>query len=126
VICTCTTSSVPVFEGEWLRPGTHINAVGAFQPMTREVDEYTVKHARVIVETYDGAFAEAGDILIPISNKAITKSHIAADLHEIASGNKAGRLTPHDITLFKNLGCALEDLVTANLIYHQALKDDNV
>jgi ornithine cyclodeaminase/alanine dehydrogenase-like protein (mu-crystallin family) len=122
VICTCTTSSVPVFRGEWLRPGTHINAVGAFQPTTRELDDYTVTRSRVVVETYDGAFAEAGDILIPISNKAITKSHIAADLHEIASGKKPGRLTPDNITLFKSLGCALEDLVTANLIYHQALE----
>ena len=126
VICSCTTSSVPVFRGEWLRAGTHINAVGAFQPMTREVDDHTVARSRVVVETYDGAFAEAGDILIPISNKAITKSHIAADLHEIASGKKPGRLAPDDITLFKSLGCALEDLVTANLIYHQTLKNDNV
>ncbi|HET6933354.1 MAG TPA: ornithine cyclodeaminase family protein [Candidatus Angelobacter sp.] len=122
VICTCTTSGVPVFEGEWLRPGTHINAVGAFQPGTREVDDYTVRHARVVVETYDAAFAEAGDLLVPISNKAITKSHIAADLHEIAGGSKPGRLAPDEITLFKSLGCALEDLVTANLVYHQALK----
>jgi ornithine cyclodeaminase/alanine dehydrogenase-like protein (mu-crystallin family) len=126
VICTCTTSGVPVFAGEWLKPGAHINAVGAFQPTKREVDDYTVKHARVIVETYDGAFAEAGDLLIPLRNKAISKSHIAADLHEIASGKKPGRLNREDITLFKSLGCALEDLVTANLIYHQALKNEAV
>ena len=69
VICTCTTSGVPVFAGEWLKPGAHINAVGAFQPSKREVDDYTVKHARVIVETYDGAFAEAGDILIPMQQQ---------------------------------------------------------
>jgi ornithine cyclodeaminase/alanine dehydrogenase-like protein (mu-crystallin family) len=126
VICTCTTSSVPVFAGVDLRPGTHINAVGAFQPMTREVDDHTVARSRVIVDTYSGALAEAGDLLIPLRNKAISKSHIAADLHEIASGKKLGRLTPDDITLFKSLGCALEDLVTANLIYHQALKNDAV
>ncbi len=121
VICTCTNSGVPVFAGEALRPGTHINAVGAFQPTRREVDDRTVSQARVIVETYAAAFAEAGDILIPIRNKAISNSHIVADLHEIASGKKAGRLTRHDITLFKNLGCALEDLVTAHLIYHRAI-----
>ena len=126
VICTCTTSSVPVFAGEWLRPGTHINAVGAFQPMTREVDDHTVARSRVIVDTYSGALAEAGDLLIPLRNKAISKSHIAADLHEVASGKKPGRLNREDITLFKSLGCALEDLVTANLIYHQALKNEPV
>jgi ornithine cyclodeaminase/alanine dehydrogenase-like protein (mu-crystallin family) len=124
VICTCTTSTVPVFAGEWLRPGTHINAVGAFQPMTREVDDYTVAHARLFVDTYAGALAEAGDLLIPIHNKAITESHICADLHEIAAGEKAGRQAGGDITLFKNLGCALEDLVTAHLVYHLAINRD--
>lgn len=124
VICTCTTSAVPVFDGKWLRPGTHINAVGAFQPTTREVDDHTVAQSRVIVETYPAAIAEAGDILIPIRNKAISSSHIIADLHEIASGKKPGRLTREDITLFKNLGCALEDLVTAHLIYHRAISGE--
>jgi ornithine cyclodeaminase/alanine dehydrogenase-like protein (mu-crystallin family) len=92
--------------------------------MTREVDDHTVARSRVIVDTYSGALAEAGDLLIPLRNKSISNSHIAADLHEIASGKKPGRLTPDDITLFKSLGCALEDLVTANLIYHQALKNE--
>jgi|SRR5450432_2956 ornithine cyclodeaminase/alanine dehydrogenase-like protein (mu-crystallin family) len=126
VICTCTNSGEPVFAGKDLRAGTHINAVGAFQPMKREVDDYTVSHARVIVETYAAAFAEAGDLLIPIRNQSINKAHILADLHEIASGKKEGRLTHNDITLFKNLGCALEDLVTARLIYHDAIKRDAI
>jgi ornithine cyclodeaminase/alanine dehydrogenase-like protein (mu-crystallin family) len=120
VICTCTNSSVPVFAGEWLRPGTHINAVGAYQPTTREIDEYAIVHSRVVVDTCAGALAEAGEILIPMQSNVIDKSHIVADLHEIASGKKAGRLTGEDITLFKSLGCALEDLVTAQLIYHLA------
>jgi ornithine cyclodeaminase/alanine dehydrogenase-like protein (mu-crystallin family) len=124
VICTCTTSTVPVFAGEWLRPGVHINAVGAFQPDSREVDDYTVAHARVVVDTYEGALAEAGDLLIPLHNKMIGKSHIGADLHEIASGAKRGRQTSEDITLFKSLGCALEDLVTAQLIYHHAISHE--
>ncbi len=121
VICTCTTSTVPVFVGERLRPGAHINAVGAFQSTAREVDDYTVAHARVVVDTYGGALAEAGDLLIPLRNKTISKSHIGADLHEIASGKKPGRRTREDVTLFKSLGCALEDLVTAQLIYHRAI-----
>ena len=117
VICTCTTAVEPLFEGAWLRPGTHLNLVGAFQPETREVDHITVKRARVVVDTYEGALAEAGDLLIPMKSGVIDRSHIIADLHEIASGKKPGRISANDITLFKSVGCALEDLVTAQLIY---------
>jgi ornithine cyclodeaminase/alanine dehydrogenase len=117
VICTCTTAHGPLFDGNWLRPGTHLNLVGAFQPETREVDDITAKRARVVVDTYDGALQEAGDLLIPLKNGTIERSHIIADLHEIASGKKAARTSPESITLFKSVGCALEDLVTAQLIY---------
>lgn len=117
VICTCTTSPKPLFDGTWLRPGTHLNLVGAFQPETREADDITVQRARVVVDTYDGALAEAGDLLMPIKNGAIDRSHIVADLHEIASGKKPGRIHQEDITLFKSVGCALEDLVTATLVF---------
>src|SRR5438270_2348891 len=123
VICTCTTATEPLFDGHWLRSGTHLNVVGAFQPYTREVDDETVRHARVVVDTYAGALAEAGDLLIPIKNGIITRSHIIADLHEIASGKKTGRTGRDDITLFKSVGCALEDLVTAQLVYEHAKYD---
>jgi alanine dehydrogenase len=123
VICTCTTSPAPLFDGNWLRPGTHLNLVGAFQPETREVDDVTVKRARIVVDTYEGALQEAGDLLIPIKNGTIDRSHIAADLHEIASGKKPARRSAESITLFKSVGCALEDLVTAQLIYqHDSAK----
>jgi ornithine cyclodeaminase/alanine dehydrogenase-like protein (mu-crystallin family) len=123
VICTCTTSPAPLFDGNWLRPGTHLNLVGAFQPETREVDDVTVKRARIVVDTYEGALQEAGDLLIPIKNGNIDRSHIAADLHEIASGKKPTRMSAESITLFKSVGCALEDLVTAQLIYqHDSAK----
>jgi ornithine cyclodeaminase/alanine dehydrogenase-like protein (mu-crystallin family) len=117
VICTCTTATSPLFDGNWLRPGTHLNLVGAFQPETREVDDATVKRARIVVDTYEGALQEAGDLLIPIKNGTIDRSHIIADLHEIVSGKKAARTSAESITLFKSVGCALEDLVTAQLIY---------
>jgi ornithine cyclodeaminase/alanine dehydrogenase-like protein (mu-crystallin family) len=117
VICTCTTSAAPVLNGVWLRPGSHLNLVGAFQPDAREVDETAVKRARVVVDTYEGALTEAGDLLIPLGNKAIDHSYVMADLHEIASGKKQGRTRSEDITLFKSVGCAVEDLVTAHLIY---------
>ena len=120
VICACTTSSTALFRGLWLRPGTHLNLVGAFQPDSREVDDETVKRAKVFADTYEGALAEAGDLLIPIGNGSITRAHVLSDLHEIASGKKSARTSEDDITLFKSVGCALEDLVTARLIYEKA------
>jgi len=123
VICTCTPSSTPLFDGNWLRPSTHLNLVGAFQPETREVDDITIKRSYVVVDAYDGAMQEAGDLLIPIKNKVVDRSHIIADLHEIASGKKAARTSADSITLFKSVGCAVEDLVTAQLIYRQVEYD---
>jgi alanine dehydrogenase len=117
VICTCTSSSTPLFDGNWLRPGTHLNLVGAFQPDTREADDITIKHAYVVVDSYEGAPQEAGDLLIPMKNGIVDRSHIVADLHEIVSGKKPGRKSADAITLFKSVGCALEDLVTAQMIY---------
>src|SRR5262249_15252509 len=114
VICACTTSTVPLFDGRMLRSGTHLNLVGAFQPHTREVDDETVKRARVVVDTYEGALSEAGDLLIPLANGSIARGHIVADLHEIVAGKKPGRTQAKDITLFKSVGCAMEDLVTAD------------
>jgi ornithine cyclodeaminase/alanine dehydrogenase-like protein (mu-crystallin family) len=120
VICTCTSSSQPLFDGEWLRPGTHLNLIGAYQPSSREVDSKTIQRARVVVETYDGCMAEAGDLLIPIKEHAIDRSHVLADLHEVASMKKSVRRSADDITVFKSVGCALEDLVVASLVYQRA------
>jgi alanine dehydrogenase len=117
VLCTCTTSTEPLFKGEWLRPGTHLNLVGAFQPHTREVDDETVRRARVVVDTFEGALTEAGDLLLPINKGIVDASHVIADLHQIASRGKIGRTSDDDITLFKSVGCALEDLVTAKLVF---------
>ena len=123
VLCTCTSSPTPLFDGSWLRPGTHLNLVGAFQPETREVDDVTIKRSYVVVDAYDGVLQEAGDLLIPIRNGTIDGSHIVADLHDIASGKKPARKSADSITLFKSVGCALEDLVTAQLVYqHDSAK----
>jgi ornithine cyclodeaminase len=116
VICTCTTSQIPLFDGSLLRSGTHLNLVGAFRPDTREIDSITVQRAQVVVDTYDGALAEAGDLLIPINQGLISRAHILADLHELVSGKKFVRRSSADITLFKSVGCALEDLVSAELL----------
>jgi ornithine cyclodeaminase/alanine dehydrogenase-like protein (mu-crystallin family) len=100
VLCTCTNAQTSLFDGKLLRPGTHLNLVGAFQPQAR-------RHAAPV---------EAGDLLIPIGEGLIRRDHILADLHELTSGKKYARRTPADITLFKSVGCALEDLVTAELL----------
>jgi alanine dehydrogenase len=119
VICTCTSSREPVLDGRWLRAGAHLNLTGAFQPETREVDDEAARRSRIVVDTYEGALAEAGDLLIPLKNGTIGRDQIVADLHEIASGKKQGRTCRDDVTLFKSLGCALEDLVAAKLVYEK-------
>jgi ornithine cyclodeaminase len=117
VLCCCTTSTRPLFDGRLLRPGTHLNLVGAFRPDTREVDDVTIERARVVVDTYEGALAEAGDLLMPLASGVIARSHILADLHELVSGKTRVRTADDDITVFKSVGCALEDLVVAQLAY---------
>ncbi len=116
VICACTTSPTPLFEGSVLRSGVHLNLVGAFQPHTREVDSTTVQRSRVFVETYDGVLAESGDLLIPIQEGSVNPEHIAGDLHQLISGKRRGRIDDGTITLFKSVGYALEDLATAELL----------
>jgi ornithine cyclodeaminase/alanine dehydrogenase-like protein (mu-crystallin family) len=122
VICACTTSRTPLFDGRDLRPGTHLNLAGAFQPDAREADTFTIQRSRVFVDTYEGARAEAGDILIPINEGAISHDHVVADLHELLSGRKQGRTGDEDITIFKSVGCALEDLVAAELLQSSAAR----
>jgi ornithine cyclodeaminase len=116
VICTCTSSVDPLFAGELIRPGTHLNLIGTFQAQTREVDALTIQRARVFVDTYDGAFAEAGDILMPLRSGEIHREHVLGDLHELLSTKRTGRTCPEDITVFKSVGCGLEDLVAAKLV----------
>jgi alanine dehydrogenase len=116
VLCTCTTSKTPLFDGNMVRKGTHINAVGSFQPSTRELDDVCVRRSRIVVDTYDGTLAEAGDLLIPMKSGVIKRESLLADLHELTSGRKAVRSSPSDITLFKSVGNALEDLAAAELL----------
>jgi ornithine cyclodeaminase/alanine dehydrogenase-like protein (mu-crystallin family) len=116
VICTCTNSGTPLFDGNLLRPGTHLNLVGTFQPQNREVDSTAIERARIVVDTYEGCLSEPGDLLIPLSEGRISRQHILADLHELVTGKKPVPRDSASITLFKSVGCALEDLVTAELL----------
>ena len=98
-----------------------MDAVGAFRPATREVDTETVKRSRVIVDTYHGAWAEAGDLLIPIKAGAISRRHVRAELAEVVARKKPGRTRPDEITLFKSVGWAPEDAASARLAYDRAM-----
>ena len=121
-IITCaTTSRSPVFDGRDVRPGTHVDAVGAFRPDTREIDTGLVRRAYLVVDTYHGAWEEAGDVLIPLKAGAITKRHVRAELAELVSRRKRGRTSPEQITFFKSVGFALEDTATARLAYDRAV-----
>jgi ornithine cyclodeaminase/alanine dehydrogenase-like protein (mu-crystallin family) len=115
LICTCTSSPVPLFDGRLLNAGVHINAVGAFTPSTRELDTEAVRRARVIVDAESAAGREAGEILIPLSEGAIGPGHVKGTLAELVSGKVLGRGSPAEITLFKSCGLAIEDLFTARL-----------
>ncbi len=123
VICTCTNSAVPIFDGRLVREGTHLNLVGSFRPDTREVDDLVIERSRIVVDSYEGALSEAGDLLIPLTRGIIAKNSIVADLHEIVSRKVVGRKDRADITLFKSVGFALEDLVVASLLYQRELKN---
>jgi ornithine cyclodeaminase/alanine dehydrogenase-like protein (mu-crystallin family) len=120
ILVTVTTSTVPVFDGRDLKTGTHVNAVGAYTPETRELDEMTVKKSKIVVDTYEGCMAEAGDLLIPMRDGKLSQESIYADLGEIVLGQKPGRIRDDEITLFESVGFALEDLVVASLAYGRA------
>lgn len=123
-LVTCaTTSTTPVVHGADLRPGTHLDLVGAFRPTDREADTEAVRRARVVVDTYGGGLEEAGDIVIPLREGAVERGHIVAELAELVTGARAGRRGPDEITLFKSVGWALEDLATARLAYNRAKAD---
>jgi alanine dehydrogenase len=121
VITCATTASRPVFSGRDLALGAHVDAVGSFRPATREVDTLTIRRSRVVVDTYEGAWEEAGDVLIPIKARAITRRHVRAELAQLVAGARPGRTSPQEITLFKSVGFAPEDAVTARLAYDRAV-----
>lgn len=112
LVCTCTTSRTPVVQGRSLSSGTHVNAVGAYLPDVRELDTDAIVKARIVVEHRTPAFEEAGDLLLPIAEGAIEASHVVADLAEMVAGAPVRR-DAGDITVFKSVGMAFEDLVVA-------------
>lgn len=117
IISCATLSNEPLIKGEWLKPGAHLDLVGAFKPTMRESDDEAVKRAHVFVDTFDGALKEGGDIIQPLNAGIIERKHVRADLFDLVSGRHAGRDKDSDITLFKSVGAAVEDLAGAILAY---------
>jgi alanine dehydrogenase len=120
ILVTVTTSKVPVFDGHDLKRGAHINAVGAYTPEMRELDDLTVGSSKIVVDTYEGCMAEAGDLIIPMRSGQLSREKIYADLGEIVLEQKPARMRDDEITLFESVGFALEDLVVASLAYRKA------
>ena len=120
VLCTATTSKTPVFADEDLKPGVHVNAVGSFTPQMQEVPGETVRRARLVVGSREGCLSETGDLIIPIRKGLIAADDIYAELGEIAAGLKPGRDNAEEITLFKSVGNAVQDVSVARAVLTQA------
>jgi ornithine cyclodeaminase/alanine dehydrogenase-like protein (mu-crystallin family) len=114
VVVVATTSMTPVLAGKWLSPGTHVNAVGAARPTWRELDDDTLAHARIYVESREAASRESGDV--------IAAGRIFAEIGEVVAGTQSGRASEDEITLFKSVGVAIEDIAAADLVYRRVVQ----
>ncbi|MGH7076323.1 MAG: ornithine cyclodeaminase family protein [Stellaceae bacterium] len=123
IVTSATLATEPIILGRHLPDGVHIDLIGGFRPDMREADDDTIKRAGVVfVDTRDGAFKEAGDIVVPIATGILDEHSVVADLHDLCSGRHAGRTGDADVTVFKSVGAALEDLAAAISAYQQFLK----
>ncbi len=116
IVCTATTSVSPVFEDEDLEPGVHVNAVGSYQPHVQEIPAETVRRARVVVDHRASALAETGDLIVPIEEQLFSEDPIHAELGEIVLGEASARASDGEVTLFKSVGVAIQDLVAAERV----------
>lgn len=124
IICTTTSSREPVLKGDWLAPGAHVNAVGASVKTARELDTAAVKKACLFVDRRESALNEAGDFLVPKAENVIGDDHIRGEIGEVLLDRVPGRTSPKEITLFKSLGLAVEDLASVHLIYTKAVEQN--
>jgi ornithine cyclodeaminase len=120
LIVTATTSREPVLQREWISSGAHINAIGTYSPKARELDTQTMLDATLFVDRRESAVNEAGDYLIPAGEGVFGPEHIRAELGEVLIGTHPGRTSPQELTVFKSLGLALEDLAAAAHVYQKA------
>ena len=121
IVVTVTTAKEPILKSEWLNAGVHINAVGSHRPDLREVDGATLARAKVVVDSREAIMTECGDILLALKEKSIPEDVIHAEIGEVLAGMKSGRESAGEITLYKSVGIAIQDVAIANLVYHRAL-----
>jgi alanine dehydrogenase len=121
IICTATSSGIPLFDGDKVREGTHINGIGSHTPTARELDTAIVKRSKFVGDSREACFKEAGDIIIPVNEGQISESHFYAELGEIITGKKEARTDNKEITIFKSNGLAIQDAATAKLVYEKAV-----
>jgi alanine dehydrogenase len=122
LLVTVTTAKEPILKLEWLKPGVHINAVGSHRPDFREIDGATLARATIVVDSREAIMAESGDILLALKEKSIGENAIHAEIGEVLAGTKAVRRTGDEITLYKSVGVAIQDVAAANLVYRKALE----
>ena len=122
VVCTTTAAHTPILQGAWLRPGTHVNAVGSGSAADREVDGATMRSARIFVDRMESAMREAGDVLLAIAEGAITADDVIGDLGGVLVGRLQGRRAADEVTLFKSVGLGAEDVAAARATYEECVR----
>ncbi len=123
VVTLATSAKDPIINVDWLKPGTHINGVGSHAPMMREIDEATVCKAKIVCDQVSACQAEAGDFMIPANEGKWSWDQVRGSLGEVISGKITGRENDEEITIFKSVGLAIQDMSTARAVYEKALKD---
>ena len=120
LLATVTTAKEPIVKSAWLKAGAHVNAVGSHRPDLREIDGATLARAKLIVDSRDAIMAECGDILLALKEKSIGENAIHAEIGEVLAGKKSGRTSAGEMTLYKSVGIAIQDVAAANLVYRKA------
>lgn len=123
IVCTTTLATEPILEGRWVRPGSHVCLVGAYAPDSREADTDLIVKSRIYVDSLESAGNEAGDILIPISEGAISKSHLVGEIGQVLLGKVPGRQSSEEITIYKSLGIVSQDLYAARHVAARAVEE---
>lgn len=122
VIVTATTAKEPILACGWIKPGAHINAVGSHRPELRELDGETLARARIVVDSRAAIMAECGDVLLALQEGSLPQNPTLTEIGEVLAGTKPGRTRADEITVYKSVGIAVQDVATAQLVYHKALE----
>jgi alanine dehydrogenase len=124
LIVTATTAKEPIVSARWLQPGAHINAIGSHRPDARELDGATLARSKVFVDSRQAIMAECGDVLLALAEKSVMPDHVQTEIGEVLAGTRPGRSKPDEVTLYKSVGIAIQDVATADLVYHKALEQN--